>query len=421
MAEATSHDPYAPWRESNFSRYLIGKTIAMVGQSMVVTAIGWELYERTGNALALGWVGLVLFVPVVLLGLPAGQWVDRGDRRLLLCGALALFALCSVGLAGVTWLKGPLWVYYALLFAAGVAQALYSPASSALLPGLVSAENLTGAISWSTGASQLAYLLGPAAAGWLIAATHSATTVFLADAAATSVYLAALLTMRYTPSPRDEAPVSMDEFLAGLRFVWNTELILAGITLDMVAVLLGGAVALLPIFAKDLLHVGPTGLGYLTTAPSVGAFLMGLVVAHVPPFRRNGPVLLAMVAGFGAATIGFGLAPNIWVAWAMLFLTGAFDMVSMVIRSNLVQHLTPDAMRGRVGAVHSIFIGTSNELGGFESGLTASWWGPVRSVVFGGIGTLAVVAFATARWPGLRSLGVIESPAVPEETAKAGT
>lgn len=417
MAADTPHDPYAPWRESAFARYMIGKTLAMIGQSMVVTAIGWELYERTHDALALGWVGLVLFVPVVVLSLPAGQFVDRHDRRLILCGALALFAACAVGLSAVTQVQGPLWAIYALLFGAGVAQAFYSPASGALLPGLVSPANLTGAISWSTGASQFAYLLGPAAAGFLIASTGAAWPIFLIDAAGALIYLVLLLTIHYVPPARERETPGWDEILAGLRFVWKTELILAGITLDMVAVLLGGAVALLPIFAKDLLHVGPTGLGWLMTAPSVGAFLTGLLVAHLPPFRRNGPILLAMVAGFGLATIGFGLARDFYLAWIMLFLTGAFDMVSMVIRSNLVQHLTPDAMRGRVQAVHHIFIGTSNELGGFESGLTASWWGPVRSVVFGGVGTLAVVAIAAWRWPTLRQLGRIEAP----EAAKSAT
>ena len=411
MAADTTHDPYAPWREPAFARYMIGKTLLMIGQSMVVTAIGWELYERTRDALALGWVGLVLFVPVVVLSLPAGQIVDRHNRKLVLCAALALFAACAVGLAAVSSVQGPIWSYYVLLFGAGVAQAFYSPAASALLPGLVSRENLTGAISWSSGASQFAYLLGPAAAGGLIALTHTAWPVFLIDAFGALTYLVLLLTIAYQPPARERETPGWGEVLAGLRFVWRTELILAAITLDMVAVLLGGAVALLPIFAKDILHVGPGGLGWLTTAPSVGAFLTGLIVAHLPPIRRNGPVLLWMIAGFGAATIGFGLAPSFHVAWLMLFLTGAFDMVSMIIRSNLVQHLTPDAMRGRVQAVHHIFIGTSNELGGFESGLTASWWGPVRSVLFGGAGTLAVVAIAAWRFPALRRLGVIEAPA----------
>lgn len=419
MAADAPHDPYAPWREPAFARYMIGKTCALIGQSMVVTAIGWELYERTHDALALGWVGLVLFVPVVVLSLPAGQVVDRHDRRLVLCMALALFAACAVGLAAVSSVQGPIWAYYVLLFGAGVAQAFYSPAASALLPGLVSNANLTGAISWSSGASQFAYLLGPALAGLLIATVHLAWPVFLIDAAGGLIYLILLLTIHYRPPVRERETPGWDEVLAGLRFVWRTELILAGITLDMFAVLFGGAVALLPIFAKDILHVGPAGLGWLMTAPSVGAFLMGLIVAHLPPIRRNGPVLLAVVAGFGLATIGFGLAPNFYVAWVMLFLTGAFDMVSMIIRSNLVQHLTPDAMRGRVQAVHHIFIGTSNELGGFESGLTASWWGPVRSVLFGGVGTLAVVAIAAWRWPTLRRLGTIETPPAAETARPA--
>lgn len=401
------HDPYAPLREPNFRRYLIGNTAANLGQVMLATAIGWDLYERTGSALALGWVGLVLFIPVVCFAIPAGQLADRLDRRKIVMAALALVLVAALGIAAVSAADAPVGYYYAFLFLAGTAQAFYGPARSALLPSLVPPGLLSGAISWSTGAFQLAFLLGPALAGFLIAHFQGATVVYLADGAAALVYLAALLGIRYTPPEREPKAPGLSEALAGLKFVAGTELILAAITLDMLAVLFGGAVALLPIFAKDILAVGPQGLGWLLAAPAVGAFLMGLVLTHRPPIRRNGPVLLATVAGFGLATIGFGLSRHVGLAWVMLCLTGAFDMVSMVIRSNLVQHLTPEAMRGRVQAVHGLFVGTSNELGGFESGLTASWWGPVRAVVVGGTLTVAVVAFAAWRWPSLRRLGEV--------------
>jgi MFS family permease len=404
------HDPYAPLREPNFRRYLIGNMCASAGKVMLATAIGWDIYERTGSALALGWVGLVLFIPVVFFAIPAGQLADRIDRRKIVMTGLCVVVLTSLGMAAVSHYQAPVAAYYVLLFLMGSAQSFYGPARSALLPSLVSPANLSGAISWSTGAFQLAFLTGPAIAGALIAQFHGATVVYLVDTAAALIYLVALSGITYTQPPREAHAPGLADALAGLKFVWTTQLILAAITLDMLAVLFGGAVALLPIFAKDILKVGPQGLGWLLAAPAVGAFLMGLVLAHRPPIRRSGPILLLTVAGFGLATVGFALSRNIAVAWAMLFLTGVFDLVSMVIRSNLVQHLTPEAMRGRVQAVHGLFVGTSNELGGFESGLTASWWGPVRAVVVGGVGTMAVVAIAAWKWPELRALGEVKSP-----------
>lgn len=406
-----SHDPYAPIRVPAFTRFLIGHTCALMGQAMIATAIGWDLYERTGSALALGWVGLVLFVPVALFALPAGQLADRYDRRLIVMAASTVMATSSLGLAWVALTNGPLWIYYAMLFAAGTGYAFLSPAKSALLPALVPADMLGQAITWSTGVGQFAFLAGPAIAGAVIGLTHGAITVYLLDALAASGFVLSLFGLRVTP--REVAvnqAAGWSELLAGLRFVRDSELLLAAITLDMVAVLLGGAVALLPIFAKDVLGVGPEGLGWLSTAQSVGAFLMGIALTHLPPIRRNGPVLLWMIAGFGVASVGFGLATHLIVAWVMLFFAGAFDMVSMVIRSHMVQTLTPDAMRGRVAAVHSVFVGTSNELGGFESGVTAAWFGPVRSVVFGGLGTLLVVGLVAWRLPGLRRLGELKVP-----------
>ncbi|MNY18077.1 enterobactin exporter EntS [compost metagenome] len=218
--------------------------------------------------------------------------------------------------------------------------------------------------------------------------------------------------------PSKHAPTWADA-LVGLKFVMKTELMLAAITLDMFAVLLGGAVVLLPVFAKDVLAVGPQGLGWLIAAPSLGAALTSIVLSALPPIRRNGPVLLWGVAGFGLATVGFALARNPLLAWTMLFLTGVCDTLSVVIRVNLATILTPDEMRGRVEAVHRIFIGTSNELGGFESGVTAAWWGPVRSVLFGGIGTMVVVGLVAWRSPALRRLGVIKAEEAPRVASTA--
>ncbi|HEY9721402.1 MAG TPA: MFS transporter [Oscillatoriaceae cyanobacterium] len=404
----TSTDSYALFRQAHFLRYWIGNTSANFGMAMLTTAIGWDLYDRTHSALALGWVGLVQFVPVVLLALLAGHAVDVFDRRRIVLVSFGLLVLCSAGFAANAALSGPLAVYYVLLFLMGTAQAFYSPARSALLPGIVPMDALPSAINWTTSGSQLAYMAGPAIAGLLIAQTHAATTVYVVSAVLSFVFVLMLLGVP-SPPPRPRSAPSWGDVIAGLHFVWREPLMLAAITLDMFAVLLGGAVALLPVFAKDIFHAGPTGLGWLTAAPYVGSFLLGLVVSHRPPIRRNGPVLLWMVAGFGLATIGFALSPNLYWGFVALAATGAFDMVSMLIRQHLVQQMTPDAMRGRVSAVTGVFIGTSNELGGFESGLTAHLWGPVRAVLYGGIGTMIIVSLVAWRWPVLRRLGAIEN------------
>lgn len=407
-ATETRTDAYALFRQANFLRYWLGNTSANFGLAMLTTAIGWDLYDRTHSALALGWVGLVQFVPVVLLALLAGHVADVFDRRRITLLAFAVLVVCALGFAANAALAGPLVVYYGLLFAMGTAQAFYSPARSALLPGIVSVEALPSAINWSTSGSQLAYMAGPAIAGLLIALSHTATVTYLVSAGLTFVFVLMLLAVP-SPPPRPRSAPSWRDVIAGLHFVWTEPLMLAAITLDMFAVLLGGAVALLPVFAKDIFHAGPTGLGWLTAAPYVGSFLLGLVVSHRPPIRRNGPVLLWMVAGFGLATIAFSLAPTMIWGFVALAATGAFDMVSMLIRQHLVQQMTPDAMRGRVSAVTGVFIGTSNELGGFESGLTAHLFGPVRAVLYGGLGTLIVVSLVAWRWPVLRQLGAIEN------------
>jgi MFS family permease len=276
-----------------------------------------------------------------------------------------------------------------------------------MLPRTVPPEQLERAVTINSSASQAAYLVGPAIAGALIGKLHLAGPIYVVEAVAAGIFLLALAGMKPMPVAPSGKAAGWGEVFAGARFVWNCELMLAAITMDMFAVLLGGAVTLLPIFAKDVLHAGPEGLGWLLMASSSGAFLTGVWLARRPPIHRNGPVLLWTVVGFGLATIGFGLSTNFWLSWAMLFLAGAFDMVSMVIRINMVQKLTPDAMRGRVAAVHSVFIGTSNELGGFESGLTAKLWGPVVSVVFGGVGTLATVGLTALKWPSLRHMASI--------------
>jgi MFS family permease len=397
----------SPFDSPDYLRYLVGSTCLNLGQTMLGAALGWEIYERTHDALALGYVGLTEIIPVVLFALPAGQVADKYERRHVVMLALAAMIAAVLTLAWLSLTSGPIWAFYACIFVTGTAQAFYGAARSAMLPRTVPPEQLERAVTINSSASQAAYLVGPAIAGALIGKLHLAGPIYVVEAVAAGIFLLALAGMKPMPVAPSGKAAGWGEVFAGARFVWNCELMLAAITMDMFAVLLGGAVTLLPIFAKDVLHAGPEGLGWLLMASSSGAFLTGVWLARRPPIHRNGPVLLWTVVGFGLATIGFGLSTNFWLSWAMLFLAGAFDMVSMVIRINMVQKLTPDAMRGRVAAVHSVFIGTSNELGGFESGLTAKLWGPVVSVVFGGVGTLVTVGLTALKWPSLRHMASI--------------
>jgi MFS family permease len=412
MQEA--HEPYAALRHRDYRYLLGGSVLASLGTQMQSVAVGWELYQRTNSAVPLGLVGLAQFLPVLLLSLPAGHAADRYSRKGLLVAAQGLMAVASLGLLALSVGQGPVSLVYLCLFLAGVSRAFGAPARWSLVSQVVPAPLLVNAVTWNSSGWQLASVVGPALGGWVIALAGRAAVVYLLTALCvlTCAALIALIQPRAATHPK-EVP-SLPSLLAGIRFVWQTKLILATITLDLFAVLLGGATALLPIFARDILHVGPAALGWLHAAPSLGALLMALIMAHQPPLRRAGRALLASVAGFGAATVVFGLSRDFALSFAMLALTGALDNVSVVVRGTLVQVLTPDAMRGRVAAVNVVFIGSSNELGALESGLTAEWFGPVASVVGGGLGTLLVVAAVLLRWPEVFRLG----PLRPAEVAR---
>ena len=405
------HDPYAALRYRDFRRFVAASVLSTVGTEMQGVAVGWELYERTGSALALGLVGLVQAVPVLLLALPAGQLADRVSRKGIVLATQVVLVAASLGLAAVSRARGPVGWMYACLALVGVAGAFAFPARWALLPQLVPEAAFNNAVTWRSSAWQIAAVAGPGLGGRVLAWGRGALPVYLADAALGVAVLTIVATLRDRPAPRAEGRSSWRSLLAGVRFVWQTQLILATITLDMFAVLLGGAVTLLPIYAKDILRVGPDGLGWLRAAPSLGAVAMAVTLAHRRPLRRAGPTLLAAVAGFGAATIVFGLSRSYWLSLLMLFLTGALDNISVVIRATLVQVLTPDALRGRVSAVNSIFIGMSNELGGFESGVAARFLGAVAAVVAGGVGTILVVLGVAAAWPQVRRLGPLTDAA----------
>ena len=398
------HDPYAALRVKGFRLYMLAAMFLTVGGQMQSVAVAWELYERTHSALALGYVGLVQIAPVLLLALPAGHAADRYSRKHLLMGSQLLMALASAGLAVLSATRGAVPLIYGCLLLTGIAQSLSRPARWSFLPQLVPGELLGNAVTWNTSAWQVASVAGPALGGLFLALTHGARQVYVFDFACSLAVIVLVGSIPTRPAVRGLERATFRTLLAGFDFVRRTRLILAALTLDLFAVLLGGATALLPIFARDVLQVGPTGLGCLRAAPSIGAVVMGLTLAHRPPLRRAGPVLLGSVAGFGLATIVFGLSRDPYLSFVMLMLTGALDNISVVVRSTLVQSLTPDAMRGRVSAVNGLFIGTSNELGGFESGLTAQRFGPVASVVGGGIGTILVVLAVAFHWPQIRRL-----------------
>ncbi len=403
------HDPYAALRQCQFRHYVIGWVTALVGTRIQSVAVGWEVYQRTGAALALGFVGLAQALPTILLALPAGYIADRFDRRHVVMASMAGMVATSIGLAALSLAHGPIAIMYLLLFLDASFLAIGRPARLAMLPHLVDREIFPNAVTWNTSTIQISSVLGPALAGFIVA-VH-VPSAYLVAAAGTLTYILLLSRIRLRPVADDgdaTTAISWDRLLAGLRFVFRAPTVLGAISLDMFAVLFGGATYLLPIFAEEILKVGPRGYGWLNAAPAAGALCMALTIAHRPPMRHAGRNLLLAVAGFGAVTLVFGLSRSFPLSLAMLFLAGAFDNISVVVRHTMVQLLTPDTMRGRVSAVNSVFIGVSNELGGLESGLVAHWFGPVFSVASGGIGSMAVVAVVALASTGLRRVGALE-------------
>jgi predicted MFS family arabinose efflux permease len=393
---------------------------------MINVAVGWQLYERTGDPWSLGLVGLAELTPVLFLMVIAGNAADRYPRRNIGIFAHAVLTGAATGLALLSWLNGPIWAIYSLLFMVGTARAFASPSVNTILPQLLAPAEFANANAWLSSTFQLAAITGPAVGGMLIAATGAATLSFALAAAGQLVFIVMLRTMPARPpaaSARTDAGErrrrSTSEVFAGFRFVRANPLFLSAITLDLFAVLFGGAVALLPIFAKDILQVGPAGLGYLRAAPGIGALSMALLTTRIKPWAHPGRVLLWVVAGFGVATIGFGLSRSFALSLGCLFLTGVFDNISVVIRLTLEQTITPDHLRGRVSAINYVFIGFSNEFGAFESGATAAMFGPTLSVVGGGFATLMVVLMVRAVWPQLARIGPLHTLAPADVSAVA--
>jgi MFS family permease len=390
---------------------------------MINVAVGWLLYERTGDAWSLGLVGVAELTPVLFLMVIAGNAADRYPRRNIGIFAHAVLTLAASGLALLSWLDGPTWAIYALLFMVGTARAFASPSVNTILPQLLPPAEFANANAWLSSTFQLAAISGPAIGGLLIAATGAATVSFALAAAGQLMFIVMLRTMPVRVAAPAASRRSASDVFAGFRFVRANPLFLSAITLDLFAVLFGGAVALLPIFAKDILAVGPAGLGYLRAAPGIGALSMALITTRLKPWQRPGTVLLWAVAGFGLAAIGFGLSRSFALSLFCLFLTGVFDNISVVIRLTLEQTITPDHLRGRVSAINYVFIGFSNEFGAFESGATAALVGPTLSVAGGGIATLLVVAMVRAAWPQLARIGPLHTltPAESVEAAQRNT
>ena len=434
------HDPYAAFRFPAFSFYTAGNLISVVGRQMLTVSLEWEIYARTHSATALGLVGLVSGLPVLLLSLPAGHIADRFPRKRIVLVTQALSAICSVALAYVSWrhLAIPNWpvlqkgnhflsgiaeiferhpgfhfddlsipLIYLILLVSATGRTFGWAARSSYFPQLVPRDAFANAVTWNSSVFQIGSVVGPAIGGLLIV-REGFPFIYVLDAICAMSFFLLVLPIRSSDRGSSSERNAWRSLTEGIQFMLSKKVILATITLDMFAVLLGGATALLPIFADQILHCGPIGLGWLRAAPGIGAFIMALLIAYLPPMKHAGKTLLWCVTGFGVATIIFGLSHHLWLSLAMLFMTGVFDSVSVVVRHTLLQLLTPDTMRGRISAVNNIFIGTSNELGTLESGLTAAPFGPVVSVVAGGIGTILVVLGVSWIWPETRKIGALD-------------
>ncbi len=402
------------WQSRDFRFYSAARVIGIMGAEAQAVGVAWQVYQITHSALALGYTGLALFVPGLFFVLPAGHVADRYDRRTVI---MCCYALQAVATSMLLWMSlhgtRNIWAVYGILFVIGMGRCFSGPAASALVPTLVPKEHFVNAVTWGATIYQIANATGPMMGGLLF--TLSLTRMFggrfVAFNGAPLVYcftLLALLTFLAFMSvvrPRgagEKKAFKFETMVAGLKYVIGTRLLLGSISLDLFAVLLGGAVSLMPIFAQDVLHSGANGLGLLRAMPSLGALTVSLTLLALPIKRRAGNTMLTCVAIFGAATIVFGLSRNIWLSCAALVFIGASDMASVVIRSSILQLATPPEMRGRVSSVNWLFIGASNEFGEYESGLTAHWWGAVRAVVIGGIASLTVTGLWSVFFPALR-------------------
>ncbi len=403
------HDPYAAWRHAPFRKFAFASALVQIGAGAQMTAIGYEVYDRTGSALSVGWTAAMLAMPMLFLTIPAGVLADKLNRKRLILLSMVGTTATSLALAAVSFLRGPVWAMYLLLLIDATSLTLGRPARTAFQTQLVPRAIFENAMKWRSSLFQISAVAGPAAGGLIFAVWRPAAYLF---AASTSVsFMVSLTLIHERPFAMSRERTSLASALAGAKFIFRHKMLLAALSLDLFAVLLGGAVYLMPIYAKDILGIGEIGHGILRAAPAVGALAMGLLLAHLPPMKHSGRNMLLAVAGFGVATIVFGLSRNPILSWVMLFLTGALDNISVVVRHTLVQMITPDHMRGRVSAANTIFIGSSNELGGVESSVVARAFTPTISVVAGGIGTILVVGVTAMVSKSLRRVGVLSETA----------
>lgn len=417
----------AAFAHRDFRRYQLARVMVIMGAEAQAVAVAWQVYEITHRALDLGYTGLILFLPGLLFLLPAGHVADRYDRRVVILVCYTLQILCTLALL-VFALRGLHRVgpIFAVLLLIGSGRAFSGPASSALLPHLVPTEHFVNAITWGATVFQIANIAGPAIGGLLYTLPlkgrlYGAPIVFLFTLVTGIGFLGLISSLHVRPGRMEHRAISTEVILAGFRYVWKAKLLLGSISLDLFVVLLGGATALLPIFAHDLLHVGPQGLGALRSAPALGALAVSIWMTFRPLLHRPGVLMFTGVAIFGSATVVFGLSRSLPLSLVALAVVGASDMVSVVIRSSMLQLATPASMRGRVSAVNSLFVGASNELGEFESGVTAQWWGAVRAVVAGGVGALAITGIWSVLFPELRSINQLTADSlmrVQEEPSK---
>jgi MFS family permease len=388
----------------NFRFFQLARFCMVLALEMQSVAVGWQIYEITKRPLDLGLVGLAQFLPGILLFLVSGHVIDRSNRRTVLILCYCGYAVCSSLLLLVALRAGrSVGLIYCVLVLIGVVRSFNGPVSRAILPQLVPEEHFPSAVAWASSIFQAGTILGPALGGITYAAFHGPAVVYGAAASASTLAVLTTLQIKAAARTRTREPVNLNTVLAGSKYIWREKLILGSISLDLFAVLLGGAVALLPVYAREILKTGPWGLGLLRSAPAVGAAAMALFMAYRPMRRKAGRTMLWCVAAFGVFTIIFGVSHSLVLSLIALIFVGASDMVSVIVRGTLIQVATPDEMRGRVNAVDMIFIGASNEFGQFESGLTAHWFGTVPAVVLGGIGTLLVTALWAWSFPELRN------------------
>lgn len=418
--------PTAAFLSRDFVLYQLARVTVIIGAEAQALGVAWQVYEITHRAIDLGYTGLVLFLPGLLFILPAGHVADRFDRRQVILVCYSLQAVCSLMLFRLAWTGiHHVWPIFAILFLVGTGRAFSGPASSALIPHLVPTEHFVNAVTWGATMFQIANFVGPALGGVLFTLPlherlRGASLVYLFTFSTVLVFLVLVGSLRVRPGRMEHRAISKDVLLAGFRYVAKTQVLLGSISLDLFAVLLGGAVALMPIFAEDILHAGPRGLGLLRAAPALGAVTVSLWLMIRPIGHRAGAKMLICVAIFGAATIVFGLSRNLPLSLAALYGVGASDMVSVVIRGSILQLATPAAMRGRVSAVNSLFVGASNEFGEFESGVTAQWWGAVRAVVIGGVGSLVVTGLWAVFFPNLRRADQLSAESLMADMEEAG-